>query len=133
MSQTEAAAILGPPAQDPEGVLSQASGAFTKQWNYPEQGVGLTLSAAERTGPYQVEAIILEAPCAYPVAPGISIGTLQTEAYNGFKTLLTEDVNIYDGDTNEKFGVIIMSSYTVLAVGCVDGVVKHIYLGPGPE
>ncbi|MDG7111608.1 hypothetical protein OVO43_12125, partial [Streptococcus pneumoniae] len=86
----------------------------------------LTLSAKQPGGPYQVEAIVLQAPCTYAVATGITIGTLETEAFQRFKALINEDLNSYRGSSDDSFGVLANSTYTLLLTDCAYGVVQRI-------
>lgn len=132
MAEEEAKSVLGAPETETEAQVIPAFGTYGKQWLYPEKGIGIALSSENPSGPFTIESITLEEPSTYQGAAGIGIGMLETEAYNRFKTMLTEDINSFEVE-EDKFGVTINSTYQVLVVGCVDGVVKHIYLGPGPE
>ncbi len=133
MSAEAASAVLGTPSEETAPALNAATGKHDKEWHFAESGVTLTLSAEEPQGAYLVEAIVLEAPCTYAVATGITIGSLETEAFNRFKSLINEDLNSYRGSSDNSFGVLAMSTYTLLLTDCNYGVVQRIYLGPGPE
>ncbi len=133
MSAEAAASVLGTPSDETAPTLNAATGGHDKEWHFAESGVTLTLSAKQPGGPYQVEAIVLQAPCTYAVATGITIGTLETEAFQRFKALINEDLNSYRGSSDDSFGVLANSTYTLLLTDCVYGVVQRIYLGPGPE
>lgn len=133
MSQDSTVELVGPPTSESPPVLSPATALFTKVWSYPDQGLSLTLAAQDLEGPYALESLTLKAPSIYTVTAGICVGMLEKEAYNRFKLVLTEDINSLDGPTDDSFGVMVMSTYTVLSVSCSGGQVQQIYLGPGPE
>lgn len=132
MDQDEVAKVLGLPQSGTEPKFVPATGAYSKQWDYPDQGATLTLTRESDQGPFELEAISLESPSTLPAAAGICVGMLETEAFNRFKTLVTEDINSYNV-SDDQFGVMANSSYQGVVVDCDGGVVKHLYIGPGPE
>ena len=132
MDQDEVAKVLGLPQSGKKPKFVPATGAYSKQWDYPDQGASLTLSGDREQGPFELEAISLESPSTLPAAAGICVGMLETEAFNRFKTLVTEDINSYEA-SEDQFGVMANSSYQAVVAECADGVVKRLYIGPGPE
>lgn len=126
-------AILGQPQTETEAEFEAATALYTKQWLYPDKGVGVILGGNEKEGPYAVEVLMLEEPSTWSAAAGLSIGMPGAEGQALLRGMIREGVSDFSIPEEDKYGVLFEDTYTVLAIGVVDGVVKHLYLGPGPE
>ena len=133
MGESEARAALGEPASVTEPQFEEATALYSKQWGYPDQGIELVLEAVETNRPFRVRSITLEGSNSFQGIHGLRVGMPETEATSLLTRMLGQGVSALEVDDADAAGVLFENSYIVLAVRCMGGVVKHIYLGPGPE
>lgn len=133
MSAAQVKKALGQPESHTQPAFVHATGAYDKTWNYPKLGLKLTLSGESANGKFDLGTVVLTAPSSFKVAGGLQVGMPQAKAAAYVKSLQKPGMSAYGGGSPENFGVLQESTYTVLSVECAGGVVKQIYLGPGPE
>jgi hypothetical protein len=132
-SQTEVLAILGEPPSKIGPQLEQATGLYVTQWVYADRGLGVNMAAESEAGPFSLQSVIMEEPCDLKGISGLGIGMPQEQAMAAINGLLGAGVSRFDVGHETDLGVLFEDAYIVLSVRCLDGVVKHFYLGPGPE
>lgn len=133
MAATQVKKALGQPESHTQPVFVPATGAYNKTWKYPKLGLELTLSGESASGKFELDTVVLRAPSSYKVAGGLQVGMPQAAADAWVKSLQGQGISAFGSDTPDTFGVLRESTYTVLSVECSGGVVKQIFLGPGPE
>jgi hypothetical protein len=133
MADSAALKILGEPEEKTEATFEPATALYVKQWIYPKKGFGIILSGDEKAGPFEVQTIMLEEPCEMEAVSGLRIGMDRAEAVARIKGLEGDGVSVFEVGHEEDAGVLFEKAYIVLSVRCIDGKVKHLYLGPGPE
>jgi hypothetical protein len=118
--------LLGPPAKKGAIVSQGADGSFVQRWEYPSQGLSITMAAGSRKGPQKVASIAVKAPCPFKTARKIGIGSTAAEvarAYGAEKNA--------EESTEERF--VAGSVYGGVLFELEDGRVATIFVGAAAE
>lgn len=88
LADTAVVAKLGEPESKSGREEEGATGDIVDQWNYPKQGVTLTMRSTTMTGAQSIGGLTITAPCEFKTKLGIGIGSTRAEvlaAYGTFK------------------------------------------------
>lgn len=132
MTQEELLQVLGPPTRQIEPWFNQGPGTYKKEWLFPELGVQIALTGAELSGPFKVQSMVFEAPWQKAVANGVTVGMSKQQARQNFEALESSDLVTWHGDDPRNFGLLLNSTYTIIALSFESDAVRRIYVGPGP-
>ncbi|MCX5891573.1 MAG: hypothetical protein NTW80_01105, partial [Deltaproteobacteria bacterium] len=104
-----------------------ADGEYHQDWQYPKEGVTLSMVSKKKGGPKSVERITITSPSTLATSKGIRIGSTEAEvnaAYGRFRNA---------GDS-EHFNCFIAGSiFGGVMFNFEKGKVSQIFIGAGAE
>ena len=120
--------LLGPPAKRGALVFQEADGNYVQDWDYPDKGIELWMSAGEKkSGRKTIANITASAPCTFATRKGIKIGDAESatrKAYAEHSDRETKD----DPDT-----LVVGSVYGGIIFNFTKGKVSRIFFGAAAE
>jgi hypothetical protein len=128
MSDKEAIAKLGEPAERDEVWEEPATGDFVQSWTYAD-GLTLSMKGASLEGPQSVSGISLSAPSTLKTAGGLGIGGSRADAIRLYRELL---VSAPDPEAKDE-EMVAGSYYGGLFISFEGGSVSSLYLGSNGE
>ncbi len=128
LSEKDLRTLLGKPDKQSALVFQGADGTYVQKWQYPGQGVELTMSTGEKkTGAKTIASFTVSAPCAFATKKGIKIGSAESavrKAYGAYA----------DRDTPAQAGTFVAGSiYGGIIFNFAQGKVSRIFFGAAAE
>ena len=119
--------LLGPPAKRGALVLQEADGNYVQDWDYPDKGIDLWMSAGEKkSGVKTIAAITASAPCTFATRKGIKIGDAESAARKAY----AEHV---DRESSADRALVVGSIYGGIIFNFTKGKVSSIFFGAAAE
>lgn len=118
--------IPGQPSRGPEELWG-ADGEYHQDWQYPKEGVTLSMVSKKKGGPKSIERITLISPSTLATSKGIRIGSTEAEvneAYGRFR----------NAEDSKHFGGFIAGSvFGGVMFNFEKGKVSRIFIGAAAE
>ena len=119
--------ILGKPESKGENAEMGATGEWEQSWNYPSQGVEISMGAATKNGAKKISSIRATEKCKLATSRGIKIGSSEADV----KKAYAKEQNKEDSRAGESF--VAGSIYGGVMFDFKSGKVTQIFLGAGAE
>ena len=119
--------LLGPPATRGKLVLQEADGNYVQDWDYPDKGIELWMSAGDKkSGVKTIFTITASAPCTFATRKGIKIGDAESAARKAY----SEHV---DRESSDPGTLVVGSIYGGIIFNFTKGKVSRIFFGAAAE
>ena len=119
---------LGEPDRKGEIFEEMATGEWVQIWNYGK--LELSLSSSSKDGKQTVYRIYAQGKTPYSWL-GVSVGMPESEAVEILREYRKTGATI--GETENGYSLFWEDEWLVFGVMLKDGVVREIFIGPGPE
>ena len=128
LAEKEVIKLLGQPAKRGELTYQEADGNYVQDWQYPAQGIDLTMSAGEKkTGAKTIVTITASAPCAFATKKGIKIGTEESVVRKAYAAFADRE------SPPEPGSYVVGSIYGGIIFNFEQGKVSQIFFGAAAE
>ncbi len=126
--EKEVIKLLGEPAKRGEVTLQEADGNYVQDWDFPEKGIEISMSAGEtKTGPKKIFSFTASVPCKLATKAGITIGSAESAVREAYAGQVDRDTPA----SPESF--IVGSIYGGIIFNLEDGKVSRIFFGAAAE
>jgi hypothetical protein len=120
--------LLGPPTKRSALVLQEADGNYVQDWDYPQKGIDLQMSAGgKKSGAKTVAMITASAPCTFATKKGIKIGSAESAVRKAY-------AEYADPESGNEPGIFVVGSvYGGIIFNFTEGKVSKIFFGAAAE
>jgi hypothetical protein len=119
--------LLGNPQKKGTLMFQEADGEWVQDWEYPDAGLSLTMSAKKKGGAKTIAHITATAPCALATKAGIKIGSPAAEVSKVYKGHLDKE------NPPTPKHIVAGSIYGGLMFDLEKGKVTRIFIGAAAE
>ena len=129
MEASEVLELLGTPKSKGEIEEEEATGDFVQEWQYPDVGLTLYMSAASRGAPQSLGSLRASSPCNLKTKRSVGLGSTWAEVDKAYG-----DVHDLEGlDPDDKLSYTAGSVYGGVFFFFEAGKVESIFMGAGAE
>jgi hypothetical protein len=119
--------LLGKPEKQSALTLQEADGKYVQRWQYPGQGLDLTMAAGKKNGAKTIAHFTASAPCTLATRQGIKIGSAESIVRKAYAAHVNRD------EPAEAGTLVAGSIYGGIIFNFTKGKVNRIFFGAAAE